>query len=59
MKNIISYTAILALALTAPLSADIANPAPTANTAGMRGNCDLLASNTVRATFVGLRDMTV
>lgn len=59
MKNIISYTAILALALTAPLSADIVNPAPTANTAGMRGNCDLLASNTVRATFVGLRDMTV
>lgn len=59
MKNIISYTAILALALTAPLMADIAAPAPAANSAGMRGNCDLLASNTVRATFVGLRDMTV
>lgn len=59
MKNIISYTAILALALTAPLSADIVTPAPTPNTAGMRGNCDLLASNTVRASFVGLRDMPV
>lgn len=59
MKNIISYTAILALALTAPLSADIANPAPAANTTAMRGNCDLLASNTVRATFVELRDMSV
>ncbi len=59
MKNIISYTAILALALTAPLSADIVNPAPMPNAAGMRGNCDLLASNTVRASFVGLRDMPV
>ncbi len=59
MKNIISYTAVLALALTAPLSADIVNPAPMPNAAGMRGNCDLLASNTVRASFVGLRDMPV
>lgn len=59
MKNIISYTAILAFALTAPLSADIVNPAPVPNAAGMRGNCDLLASNTVRASFVGLRDMPV
>lgn len=59
MKNIISYTAILAFALTAPVSADIVNPAPMPNAAGMRGNCDLLASNTVRASFVGLRDMPV
>ncbi len=59
MKNIISYTAILALALTSPMSADIVAPAPTPNAAGMRGNCDLLASNTVRASFVGLRDMPV
>ncbi len=59
MKNIISYTAILALALTAPLSADIVNPAPMPHAAGMRGNCDLLASNTVRASFMGLRDMPV
>lgn len=59
MKSIISYTAILALALTAPLSADIVAPLPTPNAAGMRGNCDLLASNTVRATFVELRDMPV
>lgn len=59
MKNIISYTAILTLALTAPLTADIVNPAPIPNAAGMRGNCDLLASNTVRASFVGLRDMPV
>ena len=59
MKNIISYTAVLALALTAPLAADIVNPAPTPNAAGMRGNCDLLASNTVRANFVGLREMPV
>lgn len=59
MKNLISYTAILALALTAPVSADIVNPAPMPNAAGMRGNCDLLASNTVRASFVGLRDMPV
>lgn len=59
MKNLISYTAILAFALTSPLTADIVNPAPMPNTSGLRGNCDLLASNTVRASFVGLRDMPV
>ena len=59
MKNIISYTAILAFALTAPLTADIINPAPAANAGAVRGNCDLLASNTVRASFVGLRDMPI
>lgn len=55
------YTAVMALATGLPVLADINVPVPRvpANTAAMQGNCDLLASNTVRATFRGLRDMPV
>ncbi len=50
-----------AVALLSPVvQADIHAGMPTVPnmTAQMRGNCDLLASNTVRATFKGLRDLT-
>lgn len=50
-----------AVALLSPVvQADInaGMPAVPNMTAQMRGNCDLLASNTVRATFKGLRDLT-
>ncbi len=55
-------TTLLLLAASGPaLFADItvgppASPAPQVPTRTM-GNCDLLASNTVRATFVGLRNI--
>ncbi len=58
------YTSLLALAAASPaLLADInaappATPAPQTPTR-VQGNCDLLASNTVRATFQGLRDLQV
>lgn len=50
-----------AVALLSPVvQADIhaGMPAVPNMTAQMRGNCDLLASNTVRATYKGLRDLT-
>lgn len=50
-----------AVALLSPMvQADIVGgmPAVPNMTAQMRGNCDLLASNTVRATFKGLRELT-
>lgn len=50
-----------AVALLSPVvQADIhaGMPAVPNMTAQMRGNCDLLASNTVRATYRGLRDLT-
>lgn len=55
------YAAVVALSTALPVLADINVPAPRAlaNAAAMQGNCDLLASNTVRATFRGLRDMPV
>lgn len=55
------FAAVTALAVGLPVLADINVPAPRAlaNAAAMQGNCDLLASNTVRATFQGLRDMPV
>lgn len=60
MNRIASYTTLLALAASTPvLFADLtvapAAPAPSA----LRGNCDLLASNTVRAAFVGMHDLAV
>ncbi len=50
-----------AVALLSPVvQADINAGMPVVPnmTAQMRGNCDLLASNTVRATYKGLRDLT-
>lgn len=58
MNRIVRYTTLLALAAATPsLFAEISVPAVPA--AAVRGNCDLLASNTVRATFVGMHDLTV
>lgn len=58
MNRFFRYTALLALAASTPsLFAEISVPTPA--TAALRGNCDLLASNTVRATFVGMHDLTV
>lgn len=58
MNRIVRYTTLLALAAATPsLFAEISVPAPAA--AAMRGNCDLLASNTVRATFAGMHDLAV
>lgn len=57
MNSIVRYTALLALAAATPsLFAEISVPTPAV--AAAQGNCDLLASNTVRATFVGLHDLT-
>lgn len=54
----------MAVALGALSSAAVADITPGQAivpnmTAQMRGNCDLMASNTVRATFKGLRDLPV
>lgn len=60
MNRFVSYTTLLALAITTPvLFADLSAQMPAAAPAATRGNCDLLASNTVRATFVGLHDLAV
>lgn len=61
MNRFASYTTLLALATATPLFADITVSAPTMvpGSPAVRGNCDLLASNTVSATFLGLHDMTV
>lgn len=58
MTRVLTITAASALLLTAPAMADLNVPAPSITSAA-RGNCDLLASNTVRASFVGLQDMVV
>ncbi len=55
---------LLVLATASPvLLADINTGAPATPTpqtpTRVQGNCDLLASNTLRATFVGLRDLQV
>lgn len=54
-------TALAAVALLPPAMADINAGRPSAPnmTSGMRGNCDLMASNTVRARFLGLKDVPV
>lgn len=58
MNRFVRYTTFLALAAATPsLFAEISVPAPMA--AAVQGNCDLLASNTVRATFVGMHDLAV
>ncbi len=55
-----TLTSLLVLAAASPaLLADISTGAPTTTTpqapTRVMGNCDLLASNTVRATFLGVR----
>lgn len=58
MNRFFRNTALLALAAATPsLFAEISLPTPAV--AAVRGNCDLLASNTVRATFLGLHDLAV
>lgn len=58
MNRFFRNTAVLALAVATPsLFAEISVPTPAV--AAVRGNCDLLASNTVRATFVGMHDLAV
>lgn len=54
-------TALAAMALAFPASADInaGQPSVPNMPSGMRGNCDLMASNTVRAHFLGLKDIPV
>lgn len=60
MNRFVSYTTLLALATSTPvLFADLSAQVPAASPAAVRGNCDLLASNTVRATFVGMHDLAV
>lgn len=60
MNRFVSYTTILALATSTPvLFADISAAVPAAGVSAVRGNCDLLASNTVRATFIGMHDLAV
>ena len=63
MSKIITLSSVMALAMSSPML--LAN-VPTLRTmptnlvtAQARGNCDLMASNTVRAAFVGLRDLAV
>lgn len=59
MNRIVRYTTLLALAAATPsLFAEISVPAVPA-AAARSGNCDLLASNTVRATYVGQHDLAV
>lgn len=54
-------TALLTLAVAMPSLADIriSFPAAAAPGSSLQGNCDLFASNTVRATYQGQHDMTV
>lgn len=50
----------MALAMSTPmLLADISAGMPGTAAAGMQGNCNMMASNTVLATFVGVRDLAV
>lgn len=64
MSKIITLSSVMALAMSTPML--LANDAPAlrAMPGGLmpmqaRGNCDLMASNTVTASFVGLRDLAV
>lgn len=63
MSKIITLGSVMALAMSSPML--LAN-VPTLRamptnlvTAQPQGNCDLMASNTVRASFVGLRELAV
>lgn len=64
MSRIITLSSVMALAMSTPVL--LANTAPALRVmpSGLmpvqaRGNCDLMASNTVSANFVGLRDLAV
>lgn len=64
MSKIITFSSVMALAMSTP--ALLADTAPTlrAMPSGLvpmqtRGNCDMMASNTVTAQFVGLRELAV
>lgn len=60
MNNTPFFAALALSALMLPAAADLNIPA--SSLAGLRaeqGTCDLLSSNTVRATFVGLRQLAV
>lgn len=64
MSKIITLSSVMAIAMSTPML--LANDAPALRTmpTGLmpvqaRGNCDLMASNTVSASFVGLRNLAV
>lgn len=64
MSRIITLSSVMALAMSTPML--LANNAPALRPmpAGImptqpRGNCDLMATNTITAHFVGLRDLAV
>lgn len=64
MSRIITLSSVMALAMSTPMLLANNAPALRAMPAGLmpmqaRGNCDLMASNTVNASFVGLRDLAV
>lgn len=64
MSRIITLSSVMALAMSTPMLLANNAPALRAMPAGLmpmqaRGNCDLMASNTVSASFVGLRDLAV
>ena len=64
MSRIITLGSVMALAMSTPMLLANNAPALRAMPAGLmpmqaRGNCDLMASNTVNASFVGLRDLAV
>lgn len=64
MSRIITLSSVMALAMSTPMllanNASALRPMPTGlMPMQARGNCDLMASNTVNASFVGLRDLAV
>lgn len=64
MSRIITLSSVVALALSTPVLQASDAPAlramPTSlTTAPTEGNCDLMAANTVRAGFVGMRNLAV
>lgn len=64
MSRIITLSSVMALAMSTPMLLANNAPALRAMPAGLmpmqaRGNCDMMASNTVSASFVGLRDLAV
>lgn len=65
MSKIITLSTVMALAMSTPLlqANNVpmlrAMPANLAPAIPAQGNCDMMASNTVTASFVGLRDLAV
>ena len=64
MSRIITLSSVMALAMSTPMllanNAPALRPMPTGlMPMQARGNCDLMASNTVNASFVGLRELAV